>query len=50
VIEHAKANVPMRISFRVGRLDIRNGTASWKMFMDEGRQPKTAVPSDRYTK
>ena len=35
VVEHAKASVPMRISFRIGRLDIKNGTASWKMFRDD---------------
>jgi hypothetical protein len=35
MVEHAKANIPMRISFRVGRLDIRNGEASWKMYVDD---------------
>ena len=42
ISEHAKANVPMRISFRVGRLDIRNNTVQWKMFVDEDKQPKSA--------
>ena len=50
MIEHAKASIPMRISFRVGRLDIKNGEAQWKMYVDdEQRKVNTSLPSGRFT-
>ena len=40
----------MRISFRIGRLDIKNSIASWKMFVEDSEKNKTADrASDRYT-
>ena len=45
----------LRIQFRFGRLDIKNGEISWKQFMDESNDAfrsfdKAGIQNSRYSK
>lgn len=45
----------MRLQFRIGRLDIKNGEISWKQFMDESNEAfksfdRAGIQNSRYSK